>query len=532
MVLKGWRRLAVVSTVAALSALAPAAMAQVLNRGNGSSVGTLDPTKSELHQEAAVIYELFEPLLTLDAVGRPAPGVAERWEISADGLTYRFHLREGAAWSDGTPVTADDFVFAWRRLANPATAAPYAYFVWPILNGEAVTAGRMPPESLGVAAADARTLTVTLKEPTGYFLGQLQHTAMAPVQRANVEKHGDRFTQPGQLVSNGAYMLVENVPQSHIRLVKNPNFHDAAQVTIPEVVFWVTENSETEFKRFRAGELHTTDTLPVTQLAVAKRDYADAYRIAPTYSTFYVGMNLNNEPWKSKPALRAALSMALDREAIVAKVIGGDSRPAYTMVPDGEVGGYSPPRPDWAGWPQAQRDERARALLAQAGYPGGKGLPPIEMILSTSENNRKVAIAMAAMWKQKLGVETRLNNQEFRVVASIGNQKSYQDLLFYGWIGDFPDPINFLKLLLSDVEQQNLSGYKNPAYDKLVNEANLSLDPQARIAMLTQAETMMLADFPVIPVWHNTRRRLVDPRVQGWIPNALDFNLTRYLSLK
>ncbi|QJE72087.1 peptide ABC transporter substrate-binding protein [Aerophototrophica crusticola] len=527
-------RLALIPVLAVMAAaLAPPALAEkVLRRGIGSSPGTVDPNKAELHQESILIYDLFEGITAPDANGQPRPAMASRWEISPDGLTYTFHLRDGAKWSDGTPVTAADFAYSWRRLADPKTASPYAYYVWPILNGPEATAGKKPTSELGVEAVDAKTLKVTLGKPTSYFLASLVHQSMFPVQQKNVEGAQGNFTAAGVLVSNGAYKLAEAVPQSHYKLVRNDQYYDAKAVKIDTVMHYVTENLETELKRYRAGELDITYQIPITQVKWARENEPKAYTPTPTFSTQYMGANLNNEPWRSNPKLRAALSMAIDREVIAGKVLEGDMLPAWTFTPPIKGGAYQPPKPDWANLTQAQRDEMAKKLLAEAGYgPGGKPLPPVEVIHSTSENSRRVMIAVAAMWKQKLGLNVTLNNQEFRVVAQIANQKSYKDLLLYGWIGDFPDAVNFLKLLRSDVDQQNLSAYKNPAYDKLLDEANAATDPEKRLDLMRQAEALAQADFPVIPVYHNNRRRLVNPVVQGWVSNTMDQNPARWLDV-
>jgi oligopeptide transport system substrate-binding protein len=500
-----------------------AAEGKVLRRGTGPAPDTLDPGKAELHNSSIVIYDLYEGLLTPGPDGEPRPGAAERWDVSPDGKTYIFHLRANGKWSDGSPVTAGDFVYAWRRLADPKTASPYGYFVWVLENGADVSAGRKPLEALGVTALDDRTLKVTLKEPAAYFLGQLSHQSLSPVKPG---------AEGGKPLSNGAYQLAEMIPQTHYKLVRNPHYYDNAAVKIDTVYHFVTENLDTELKRFRAGELDTTYNLPVTQVNWARTEGKQAYTPTPTYSTFYLAFNLTHEPWKSNPKLRAALSLAIDREVITEKVMNGDLLPAYSFTPSGKVAGYEPPQPDWRAKSQADRNAMAKKLFAEAGYgPGGKPLPEIEILHSTSENSKRIMVAVSAMWKQVLGVQTQLNNQEFRVVASIGNQKTYKDIIYYGWVGDFPDPINFLKLLRSDVEQQNLAAYKNPAYDQKLDEANASLDPARRVALLGEAERMYQADFPVAPIMHNNRRRLVAPKVKGWKPTPLDQNPSRWLDI-
>lgn len=496
----------------------------VFRRGIGSAPGTIDPGKADLQPESIVIYDLYEGLLTPGPDGTPVPGAAEKWEVSADGKTYIFHLRPNGKWSDGSKVTARDFVYAWRRLGSPAQASPYAYYVWPIVNGREVTAGTKPLDALGVQAVDDLTLKVTLVEPAAYFLGQISHQSMSPIKEG---------APAGQVVGNGAYKLVESIPQTHYKLVRNPFYRDAANVKIDTVFHYVTENVDTELKRYRAGELDVTYTLPVTAVDWARKEAGAEYMPTPTYSTFFLALNLTHEPWKSNPKLRAALSIAIDREIIVTKVLQGDLRPAYSFTPPGKVAGYEPPRPAWADLAPAERDAMAKKLLAEAGYgPGGKPLPPVEVLLTANENNKRTLVAVAAMWKQKLGVETVMNNQEFRVVSSTGNQKAYKDTLYYGWIGDFADPINFLKLLRSDVAQQNYPAYVNKEYDTLLDQANASLDPAQRMALLGKAEALYQADFPLIPIFHNTRRRLVSTRVVGWQKTPLDQNPSRFLAIK
>ncbi|SNR84305.1 MULTISPECIES: peptide ABC transporter substrate-binding protein [unclassified Azospirillum] len=510
----------------------PATAEMIYRRGTAAAPDTLDPTKSEIQPAAFIIYDLFEGLFTLDAKGGRRNGVAASYELSTDGKIYTFKLRADAKWSDGSPVTAADFVYAWRRLANPKTASPYGYFVWPMVNGQEITSGKKPPESLGVEALDDHTLKVTLTKPTGYFLASLQHVALFPLHRASLEKYGESFTAPGHLVSNGAYMLAENVPQSHIKEVKNPYYYDAAKVKIDTVFSYPIDNQETEFKKFRAGELDSTSTLPNAQIKWAQENLKDAYIAGPTYSTYYLSFNLTHEPWKSNPKLRAALALAIDREVIAEKVIGGGELPAWSFTPPGNVGGYEPPRLPWTKQTQAERDAMARKLLAEAGYgPGGKPLPEVEVLHYTSDNARKVNVAVAAMWKQKLGVQTNLNNQEFRVVANIGNEKAYKDVLYYAWIGDYPDANSFLQLFRSDVEQQNLPGYKSADYDRLLDEANIQSDPAKRAELLAKAETLALESNSIITLHHNTRRRLVSPKLKGWVPNPTDFNLSQYLEL-
>lgn len=526
--LKNW--LAALAVGAVLAA-APAGAQMVLHRGNGAEPETLDPHKSTGEGESWIQYDLFEGLMTLDAQGTLIDGAATDWSVSEDGLTYSFILREGNVWSDGTPVTADDFVFAWRRLVDPATNSRYAFFLWPVKNAEAISKGEMPPEAMGVEAVDARTLRVTLEAPTSYFVSSLQHHATYALPRASVEKHGADFIKPGNLVSNGAYTLAEAVPQGHIKLVKNPRFHDAAGVKIDEVFYYPTENRETELKRFRSGELDITYDVPEGQVPWVRANMAGEFRVAPFFSTYFYSINLKNEPWASNPDLRAALSLAIDRDILTEKITGAGEIPAYAFTPPGTEN-YSVPQPEWAGWTQAQRDEKARALMAKHGYgKGGKPLA-VELLFNTSENHRKTAIAIASMWQQKLGVKTVLNNQEWKVFLSTRAERRYKDVVRNGWIGDYNDAYTFLSLFRSDNTGQNHSSYANPEFDRLVMGAAVEADPAKRRAMMEEAELIMLKDHPLIPLYVYVSTNMVSRKVKGWEPNIRNIHLTRWMSVE
>ncbi|MFM2042011.1 MAG: hypothetical protein RLY86_587 [Pseudomonadota bacterium] len=517
-------------SVSALAVPAAALAETVLNRGNQQEPSSLDPHKGTDMQSSRIGYDLFEGLLTYDRDGNTVPGAAERWEITADGLTYTFHLRADGRWSDGTPVTAHDFVFAWRRLVDPATISDYAFFLWPLRNATAITKGDAAPDTLGVEAVDDLTLRLTLERPTGWFLSSLAHRSTYPVQKANFEALGAGAVAPGKLVSNGAYRLTGYVPQGNVTLEKNPHYRDAANVRIDRVVFHHSDSPETELRRFRAGELDTVQMAPVTQIDWLRQNMPDAIRFYPVLATYYLPINMTREPLGSTPALRRALSLALDRTAIAERITKSGERPAWTFTPPG-AGEYTPPLPPEAALTQAERDEMARRLLAEAGYgPGGKTLE-VEILHATSENTRRVMVAVAAMWQQKLGAKVTLNNQEWKVVLQKAGSKDYPGLSSLAWIGDFPDPYTFLKVLRSDVGPINRAGYANPAYDRLLDEADRLLEPAARMAKLAEAEALMLADMPLIPIYHGTYRNLVSPRVTGWTGNAAGIQLSRHLAV-
>lgn len=525
---------AVIAAFATLSLMAggaaPAFAEMVLNRGNQAEPTSLDPHKGTDVQSARIGYDLFEGLLTFGPDGKTIPGVAEKWEISSDGLTYTFFLRADAKWSDGTAVTADDFVFSWRRVVDPKTASDYAYFLWPVKNGEAISNGKAALDTLGAVAVNPRTLKVTLERPTGYFLSSLVHRMTYPVSKANVEKFGGDFVKPGNMVSNGAYKLVDYMPQSYVKVVKNPFFREAASVKVDTVVFHHTDSPETELRRFRAGELDIVQMAPVTQIDWLRQNMPETMKFYPVLGTRYLAVNMTKEPLASNPKLRQALSLAVDRQIIVDKITKSGDAPAYTLTAPG-VPGYTLPVANMSKATQAERDAMAKKLVAEAGYgPGAKPLT-VEILHNTDESTRKLAVAVASMWQAKLGAKVSLNNQEWKVVLQNAGEKSYANTVTLGWIADFPDPYTFLKLFLGDVGKMNRAGYSNPAFDAKLQDANLSTDPAKRMAMIAEGEALMLADAPMIPLYHQAYRNLVHPRVKGWVASAMGVQPTRYLEV-
>ncbi|QJE72099.1 peptide ABC transporter substrate-binding protein [Aerophototrophica crusticola] len=528
------RRLAPAIAAAALAATltaAPAFAEMVLNRGNQAEPSSLDPHKGTDMQSARIGYDLFEGLLTFAPDGKAIPGVAERWEISADGLTYTFFLRKDAKWSDGTPVTAEDFVFSWRRLVDPKTASDYAYFLWPVKNGEAISNGKAPLDSMGVVAKDPHTLVVTLERPTGYFLSSLIHRMTYPVSKANVEKFGPDFVKPGNMVSNGAYRMVEAVPQAYVKAVKNPHFREASTVKIDTVLYHHTDSQETELRRFRAGELDTLQMAPVTQIDWLKQNMPDVMEFYPVLGIRYLGVNMVKGPLANEPKVRLALALAVDRETLTEKVTKAGEPPKMTFIPDG-IPGYQSPDLPFLKMTQAERDAMAKKLVAEAGYgPGGKPLA-FEIMHATNESTRKTMVAIASMWQQKLGAKVSLNNQEWKVVLQKAGEKDYNGLVELGWIGDFPDPYTFMKLFLGSVGKMNRSGYKNADYDALLDKANATVDPAERLKLMAQAEAMLLQDAPLVVQFHATYRNLVHKHVKGWFESPMGVQPTRYLSIQ
>ena len=510
----------------------PAAAESVFNRGNGADPETLDPHRSTSVPASHVEFDLFEGLVVPDGKSGFLPGAAERWDISADGLTYVFHLRRDGKWSDGTPVTAQDFVFSWRRVLDPALASQYAFFLWPVLNAEEASLGKKPLDSIGVRAIDAYTFEVKLREPRPSFLESLKHHSTYAVSKTNVEKFGAAFAKPGNLVSNGAYMLAEAIPQTHVKVVRNPYFHAAKDVRIDSVYFHATDNIDAELKRYRAGELDWTYEVPLSQTRWVMENMADQYFVMPYLGTHFYAFNLTREPWKSNRDLRLALTLAIDRDILADKVFKQGEKATFALVPP-LTANYQPQAPDWAGWTQAERVAKAKELFRKAGYgPGGKELPEIEIMHNTSEKHRKVAVAVGAMWRQALGVKVVIATQEMKVFFATRDEKTFRDIARHGWIGDVNDANNFLELLRSDIGKQNPSAYANPEIDRLLDAANASMDVAKRRSLMQQAERIALDDAAIIPLVTYATQHMISPRLKGWANDIMDYHPDRFLWLE
>jgi oligopeptide transport system substrate-binding protein len=496
-----------------------------LYRGNGTEPDSLDPHKGEGTSGASIRRDLFEGLVTTAPDGSLEPGAAASWIVSDDGLTYTFRLREDGRWSNGEAVTAGDFLYGLRRSVDPDTLSSYSQVLAPVINAEAVIRGELPPEALGVEALDDRTLVIRLKGPTPYFLELLTHSTTFAVYPPNIEEHGDRFARPGKLVSNGAYVLDEWVVQSHIRLVKNPHYHDADNVRIETVYFYPIENPSVELKRYRAGELDWTESLSHQQLDWIRENLPAELRIAPYYGSYYFGFNVTRPPFEGQPGLRRALTMVIDRDILTEKITGAGELPAYTYVPP--IPNYTPPTPDWADWPMERRLEEARRLYREAGYGPDNPLE-MEVRYNTNDNHRRISLALAAMWKQALGIRSRLLNEEFKVFLETRKSKAVTEVFRAAWIGDYQDPFTFLEIMHS-THGQNDVGYASAGYDALVDGSMVELDPQARMRQLQDAERILLRDQPVIPLFFYVSRRLVKPWVKGWDDSLLDYHPTRHM---
>jgi oligopeptide transport system substrate-binding protein len=503
---------------------------QVLHRGIGYEIGDLDPHVATNISEIDIVSALFEGLVTEDPVDlHPVPGVAERWDVSADQLTYTFYLRADARWSNGAPVTAEDFVASWRRILTPSLAAGNAGLLYVLQGAEAFAKGVVQDfAQVGVKAQDAHTLRVTLEHPTPYFLSLLTHTAWLPVPLSAIAasgpvyERGNPWTRPGHLVGNGAFTLRSWQPNQRIVVEKSATYWDAARVRLNAIHFHPIDSLDAEERAFRAGQLHLTYALPFGKVESYRRDAPQFLRTDPYLNSYFLRLNVTR-PFLNEPRLRRALALAVDRVAIVDKILRGGQLPAYAFTPPGTAG-YTPEArlpTDFAG---------ARRLLAEAGYPDGRGLPVFELLFNNSENHRLIAEALQEMWRRELGVQVRLVSQEFKAVLAERRAGEYQ-ILFSDWVGDYLDPSTFLDVWRTD-SGNNHTGWASPAYDSLLRAAALTNDPAARNLLFQKAEALLLEAAPIVPLYYNTHIFLLQPAVKGWHPTLLDHHPYKYVWLE
>lgn len=500
----------------------------VLHRGNGAEPETLDMHKSTGVPEANIQRDLFEGLVSEAADGSLIPGAAKSWTQDDKGRVWTFQLNEDGKWSDGNNVTAADFVNAFQRAVDPKTASEYAFILWPVKNAKAISKGEMKDvAALGIKALDELTLEIELENPTPYLTGLLSHHMAYPVPTRVIKKHGKKWTRAGNLVSNGPYQLVEWMPQSHLKLIKNPHYRDKDQIKVDTVYYHPTEDKSAELKRFRAGELDITDDIPSDQIKWIEKNLKESFHNSPYIGTYYLAMNLEKAPFKDNIKLRKALSLAVDREILTAKVTKAGELPGLGWVPPGMNGYTSQVIPELA-LDKKERVALAKKLYGEAGYSRENPLE-VELLYNTSDNHKKIAIALTAMWKQTLGIKVNLRNEEWKVYLNSRTQKQFQ-LIRAGWIGDYNDASNFLDLFRSDVGTMNPSAWKNDDYDRLMQQAEIETDSKKRIKLMQKAEQILLAEMPLIPVYYYTTQHLVNPNIKGWEDNVMDIHPSRYLS--
>jgi len=503
---------------------------QILHLGNKSEPQELDPHIVEGVGEHNIIMALLEGLTTEDPQTlEPVPGVAERWDISEDGLVYTFHLRENARWSNGDRVAAQDFFNSYKRILTPSLASRYAYMLYPIRNAREFNEGKLTDfAEVGVKAPEPGRLIVTLSQPTPYFLAMTaHHYTFWPVHLPTVEKHGDpyqrgnQWTRPENFVGNGPFVLKEWKVNEVVAVAKSETYWDKDTVRLKEIHFHPIESIETEERAFRSGQLHSTYEVPLSKIPEYREKQPHLIRIDPYLGTYIYRLN-TTRPQLKDVRVRTALSLAVDRQSIVENIRRADERPAYFFTPP-ETHGYTSPAAT------EYNPDRARQLLAEAGYPGGKNFPKLQILFNTSESHKATAEVVQQMWKKELGIEVELVNQEWKVYLDTEHKLDY-DVSRGGWIGDYPDPYTFLSTFASWSEN-NRTGWKNDRYDALLAGAERTSDPAKRYQLLGEAETVLMREMPLIPVFHYTRPYLLQPSVKNWYPTFLDHHPYKYVYL-
>ncbi|EPP3959054.1 oligopeptide ABC transporter substrate-binding protein OppA [Enterobacter kobei] len=508
---------ALIAGNAAMAADVPAgvqlAEKQTLVRNNGAEVQSLDPHKIEGVPESNVNRDLFEGLLVTDVDGHPAPGVAEKWE-NKDFKVWTFHLRKDAKWSDGTPVTAEDFVYSWQRLANPNTASPYASYLQygHIANIDDIIAGKKPVTDLGVKAIDANTFEVTLSEPVPYFYKLLVHPSVSPVPKSAVEKFGEKWTQPANIVTNGAYKLKDWVVNERMVLERNPQYWDNAKTVINQVTYLPISSEVTDVNRYRSGEIDMTyNNMPIELFQKLKKEIPKEVHVDPYLCTYYYEINNQKAPF-TDVRVRTALKLALHRDIIVNKVKNQGDLPAYSYTPP-YTDGMKLVEPEWFKWSQEKRNEEAKKLLAEAGYTADKPLT-FNLLYNTSDLHKKLAIAVASIWKKNLGVNVKLENQEWKTFLDTRHQGTF-DVARAGWCADYNEPTSFLNTMLSD-SSNNTAHYKSPAFDKIIADTLKVSDDAQRAELYAKSEEQLDKDSAIVPVYYYVNARLVKPWVGGY----------------
>ena len=500
---------------------------QVLHRYDNAEPDSIDPQKTNALESLSIDRDMYIGLATLDAHGKPVPGAAESWDIAPDGKTWTFHLRHDDKWSNGDPVTSADFLYSFRRLVDPKTAAEDPSDLKQVVNYEAIISGKEKDlTKLGVEAPDPYTLVLHLTEPRIALPFILTDMCLAPLHRASIEKAGDQWTQPGNIVSNGPFVMKSWTPQSEIVLTKNPNLFGANDVKLDEVHWSVTENLETGLTRYRAGELDFV-ALTRVHLAWARENLPDQLRSAPSNSTSLLFFNMVKGALAKDIRVREALNLAVNREVLVTKIDPRGEPPAYGMVPP-ITSDYTAQSMSFKGTPMTDRLKQAKDLMAAAGYAADH---PLSLTVSylTDETARQILLALSAM-VAPVGIDLKLQNMEWQVFVSTTNQRNF-DIGFYALSGTYDDYENGLDNWRSDAGLANPSGYANPKFDDLFHRGGTATSMATRRELMQQAEKILLDDYPIAPLEFGQRNVLVNPKIEGYVTDVI-YNQSRYLSFK
>ncbi len=496
-----------------------------LNRANSSESESLDPQLVHTLPAMRIVGDIFDGLVHRDPKGEIVPGQAESWYVSEDGRTWTFKLRE-SRWSNGQPVTADDFVRAWRRAVDPETGSPYAWYLdmMAVKNAKAITLNKAEPSALGAHALDARTLQVQLEQPVPWLLQMLVMPVLYPNPPGIIEQHGQNWTAPGTLVSNGPYQLQKWIVNEKVDLVTNSQHPDREKLAINSVSYLTIPSANAAFNRYRAGELDMTLDIPSGRFAKLQKDRPDELHTTHMLGIEYFAFNTQKAPFND-PRIRRALSLAMDRELITEKVLGEGQMPAYSFTPPYMNG--MPALPKSAGQlTPTQRLTEARRLYKEAGYSKENPLR-FTLLYNTSEARKKIAIAAASLWKTSLGAEITLENMEWKSVLAKFRAMDFQ-VARASWVADFNDPVSMLSIFGSD-SGSNKPGFRDAAYDALISQLNKpGID---RDDLFIKLENILAKSAPVVPLYYYVSPSLVSQNVEGWYDNPRDLILTRYLSV-
>ena len=503
--------------------------AQILHITNGTEPEDIDPHIVTGVPEHHIITALTEGLVGEDPEDlHPVPGVAERWDTSEDLTVWTFHLRTNAVWTTGEPVTAQDFVASFERILNPELASKYSYMLFVMKNAQAYNEGKIKDfKEVGAAAIDERTLKVTLGAPTPYFLGLLNHYTWFPVHMATIEKHGPKYargnqwTRPENFVSNGPFKLVSWTTNEKLVVERSPTYWDKDNVKADEIHFYGIVSADTQEKYFRAGQVHNAYQISSDKIPTYKKNKPELLHITPYLASYFYRLNTTKGVTKDV-RVRKALSMSIDRKSLVENVTQGGQLPATFFTPP-NCAGYT----TTAGF--KEDIEAAKKLLAEAGYPDGKGFPGVEILYNTDENHRSIAEAIQEMWNKNLGIKSTLVNQEWKVYLDSQRKLNYE-VSRAGWTGDYPDPNTFLDMWTS-WSQQNQTGWSNDKYDELIKAAGKTGDMEERKKLFDQAEHILMDELPIMPIYIYTRVYLLDPKVKGWHHTILDHHPWKHVYL-
>ena len=493
----------------------------VIRVGNGAEPQELDPHQVSGVTEHRILTSLFEGLADIDpATMQPVPATAESWDISPDGRVYTFHIRPTARWSNGDLVTAQDFAYAWRRILSPKLGSEYAYLLHCIRGARDYNDGKSTDfGTVGARAVDDRTLELTLESPTPYLLAMQVHFAWFPVHRATIEKfgaideRGTQWTRAENHVGNGAFALAEWQPNDVLRARRNRHYWNTAKVRLDGIEYYPIDNQQTEERSFRAGNLDLSSTVPLHKITIYRKEHPDLIRISPYLGVYFYRINATRPPF-TDPRVRKALAMALNRDEIANNVMKAGERPATSFVPPDTVG--------YTSRASVKYDpEAARALLARAGFPGGQGLGPVEILYNSSDAHRTIAETVQRMWRDNLGIDARLLNQDWKVYLTAMNTLDYA-VARSSWIADVADPVNFLECFQTGVGN-NRTGWSSPEYDALIRASYMETDNTKRLELLQQAEALLLDGGPIIPIYYYSWTFLQSPAVRGLVTNPLGY---------